>query len=206
MGQRIIGLTGGIAAGKSTVARYLTSNYGLVVLDADVYSHQAVEPGTEILGRIVGRYGKGILEPSGELNRRKLGQIIFNNVSEKRWLEQQIHPFVQQKFAQAMANYKRNLIIVHMVPLLFEVNWIDRVTEIWVVACPEECQLERLKARNGLSEAAAKLRIQGQWSIDKKIELADVVLYNDTTLSNLYRQVDTALGATDQQAIAPIVP
>lgn len=195
MGQRIIGLTGGIATGKSTVAQYLASHHGLVVLDADVYARQAVAPGTPIFENVLARYGEGIVEPDGRLNRDQLGQIVFNDAIEKRWLEQQIHPFVRQQFAQAMANYADESVIVQVIPLLFEADLTAQVTEIWVVTCSYEHQLERLRARNNLSDAAARARIQGQWPLAQKVELADVVLDNDAALPKVYEQVDAALAA-----------
>ncbi|NER37362.1 MAG: dephospho-CoA kinase [Oscillatoria sp. SIO1A7] len=100
--QRIIGLTGGIATGKTTVSNYLKSNYNLPVFDADVYAREAVEVGSPILDAIASRYGSSILARDRSLNRRKLGEIIFNSPSDRQWLEQQIHPYVRQRFSEAI--------------------------------------------------------------------------------------------------------
>ncbi len=193
MGQRIIGLTGGIATGKSTVAHYLETQHGLPVLDADVYSRQAVALGSPILEAIAQRYGPTILLVDGTLDRAQLGQLIFQDATEKAWLEQQIHPFVRQRFAVDMAQNSKAAVIVQVIPLLFEANLTDQVTEIWVVSCSAATQLQRLMSRNQLSQAAAEMRIQNQWPLSQKVERADVVLNNDTTLTHLYEQIDTVL-------------
>ena len=193
MGQRIIGLTGGIATGKSTVAHYLESHHQLPVLDADVYARQAVEPGSAILAAIVQRYGPTMLRSDQTLDRQQLGQIIFNDAAEKTWLEQQIHPLVRQRFAVAMAQLATAPIVVQVIPLLFEAELTDQVTEIWVVVCSPTTQRQRLMQRNGLSAADAETRIQNQWPLAQKAAQADVVLDNETPLPYLYAQVDAAL-------------
>lgn len=193
MVQRIIGLTGGIATGKTTVSRYLQSHYGLPILDADVFARQAVEPGSAILPAIAQRYGATVLNPDGTLHRRQLGQIIFQDPQEKQWIEQQIHPFVRQQFTQGMTALAQAPIVVQAIPLLFEANLTDQVTEIWVVICPETMELERLIARDSLSTEAAQARIRNQWPLAEKTKQADVVLDNSQTLEFLYQQVDQAL-------------
>ncbi|MGD1859255.1 MAG: dephospho-CoA kinase [Leptolyngbyaceae cyanobacterium] len=193
MGQRIIGLTGGIATGKSTVGQYLADRHGLPVLDADEYARRAVEPGSPILAAIAQRYGQTLLLSNGALNRPQLGQIIFSDGAEKTWVEQQIHPFVRQCFATAMTELAAAPTVVHMIPLLFEADLTAQVTEIWVVACSPTLQLERLMTRNALSQEAAQSRIQNQWPLAQKVQQADVVLTNETTLPQLYIQVEKAL-------------
>lgn len=193
MGQRIIGLTGGIATGKSTVSKYLAEHYGLPILDADVYARQAVEPGTEILKAIAQRYGRFTLNGDGTLNRQHLGQIVFNDPVEKAWIEQQIHPFVRQQFAAAMEHLRSAPIVVHTIPLLFEADLTNQVTEIWVVVCSEKVQLQRLVQRDALSPAAAQARIDSQWPLAEKAKRADIVLENSSTLESLYQQIDHAL-------------
>lgn len=193
MGQRIIGLTGGIATGKSTVAHYLATQHGLPVLDADVYARQAVAPGSPILAAIAQRYGTKILRPDGTLDRPQLGQIIFSDSAEKTWLEQQIHPFVRQCFAVEMAQHASAPIVVQVIPLLFEADLTAQVTEIWVVVCAAATQLQRLMARSNLSREAADRRIRNQWPLSQKAARGDVILDNATTLPQLYQQVDAAL-------------
>jgi len=146
--RRIIGLTGGIATGKSTVSDYLETRHGLPVLDADVYARQAVEKGGEILSAIAHRYGAQILLPDGDLDRRALGNIIFNNSAEKKWIEQQIHPFVRAQFDTVTETFLPEQTLVYSVPLLFEANLTHLVTEIWVVFCHKNQQEQRLMDRN----------------------------------------------------------
>jgi dephospho-CoA kinase len=196
MGQRIIGLTGGIATGKSTVSRYLEETHQIPVLDADIYARQAVAVGSPVLGAIMERYGEGMLNPDGSLNRGQLGEVVFNDAQEKAWLEQQIHPVVRQCFQAAMADLAKVPIVVQAIPLLFEAGLTDQVTEIWVVACTPDQQRQRLMDRNGLSLEQAEARIASQRPLAEKIALADVVLDNSGDLATLFHQVDQALYQT----------
>jgi len=192
--RRIIGLTGGIASGKSTVASYLQKRSGLLVFDGDIYAREAVGLGSPILQKIVDRYGAEILLAGGQLDRRRLGEIIFSNPPEKQWLEQQIHPFVRQCLERDIAqNPTQNLVLV--VPLLIEAQMTDLVNEIWVVACSPQQQLARLVSRDQLSPAAAQGRIDSQMSIDQKIPLADVVLDNTGDRVKLLTQIDRAISS-----------
>ena len=187
--RRLIGLTGGIATGKSTVSNYLAEKYHLPVLDADIFAKEAVTKGSDILNRIFQRYGDGIKLPDGTLNRSALGDIIFNNSSEKQWLENQIHPYVRDRFSSELQKITSKTIVLS-IPLLFEVNLTHLVTEIWVVFCDETIQLERLQKRNNLSLEQAKTRIKNQLPLTQKIALADVVIDNNSDLASLYQQCD----------------
>lgn len=193
MGQRIIGITGGIATGKSTVCQYLQDKHHIPVLDADGYAREAVAVGSAALAAIVGRYGQGMLNSDGSLNRGRLGEVVFNDPAEKTWLEQQIHPVVRQCFRDAMAELAAVPIVAQAIPLLFEAGLTNQVTEIWVVACTPDQQRQRLMDRNGLTPDQAEARIASQIPLAKKIALADVVLDNSGDLSTLFRQVDQAL-------------
>lgn len=192
MTQRRIGLTGGIATGKSTVAEYLAQRYHYPVLDADIYAREAVEKGSPILAAIFQRYGESLQLADGTLNRRALGEIVFQNTEEKQWLEQQIHPFVRQRFTEDLRQYPEQTVVCG-VPLLIEAQLTDFVTEIWVVVCPPALQLARLQRRNHLTEAEAIARIQSQMPLEEKIKFADVVLDNSSDLATLHHQVDHAL-------------
>lgn len=187
--QRLIGLTGGIATGKSTVTDYLSQKYGVPILDADLYAHQAVAPGSEILLAIARRYGPEILDQQGQLNRQALGEIIFNNTGEKQWLESQIHPFVKQCFWSALTQLEQETTAVLSIPLLFEAQLTDWVTEIWVVTCSPAQQIARLIKRNGLTEAQALARIASQMPLAEKIARADVVLDNSGQITDLEPQI-----------------
>lgn len=188
--RRIIGLTGGIATGKSTVSDYLAKRHQLPVLDADVYSRQAVAKGSEILRAIAYRYGPKILLADGMLNRTQLGKIIFSNPLEKKWIEQQIHPFVQAQFKTATDSFSVSQALVYSIPLLFEANLTHTVTEIWVVTCQLEQQKQRLMHRSGLSASDAQSRIDAQMSLKEKGQLADHIIDNSASLEHLYRQID----------------
>ncbi|MEA5505457.1 dephospho-CoA kinase [Halotia wernerae UHCC 0503] len=190
--KRIIGLTGGIATGKTTVANYLASAYNLPILDADIYARDAVTIGSPILSAIAQRYGEQILLPDGSLNRQKLGEVIFQLQDERNWVEDLIHPYVGDRFQDAIAQSSSQTLVL-VIPLLFEAKMTHLVTEIWVVSCSESQQLQRLIQRNYLSQEQAKARINSQLSIEEKAFRADVVLDNSSTLETLLKQVDVAL-------------
>lgn len=231
---RLIGLTGGIATGKTAISNYLRDACGFPILDADIYAREAVNPGSPILDCIVKRYGAGILLPDGNLNRPELGSIIFCNADERQWLEQQMHPYVRRRLVEETQSciaaaipvsqdtqdlstktqetgffhphqkpepsivekkpgfYAKadTLTLVLVVPLLFEANMTDLCTEIWVVYCSPEVQLERLIQRDGLSYDRANARINAQLPLAQKCQQADVILDNSSTLDSLFRQVD----------------
>ncbi|MGB3293083.1 MAG: dephospho-CoA kinase [Phormidesmis sp.] len=191
--RRIIGLTGGIATGKSTVSDYLTRRYGLPVLDADLYAREAVAKGSEILTAIAHRYDPKICLPDGTLNRAYLGQIIFHDPAEKTWVEQQIHPFVRARFRQKAAAFAPEQTLVYAIPLLFEANLTHLVSETWVVACSAAQQKERLMKRNQLPPADAQARIDAQMNLAEKCKQADYVLDNSGSRENLFSQVDRLL-------------
>ncbi|MGB6167602.1 MAG: dephospho-CoA kinase [Geitlerinemataceae cyanobacterium] len=191
---RIIGLTGSIATGKSTIARHLSTVYQLPVFDADVYAREAVETGSEILDRIRQRYGETIQLPDGSLDRRSLGAIVFANPDERQWLEQQIHPYVRQRFIEAIEQHKSSTKpIVLVIPLLFEAEMEDLVCEVWVVYCSTTQQIERLMQRDRLTREQARVRMDAQMPLDAKCALADRVLDNSSTRDFWMKQVESAL-------------
>ncbi len=190
--QRKIGLTGGIGTGKTTVSNYLSERYKLPVLDADLYAREAVQPSSPILNQIFERYGVAVKLPDGTLNRKHLGEIIFTYPDEKQWLEQQIHPYVRDRF-QSELNTLVALTVVLVIPLLFEASMTDLVTEIWVVSCSPEQQLQRMMERDRISPEQAQIRRNNQLALQEKVARADVVLDNSSTLEALLKQVDLAL-------------
>ncbi len=191
--MRIIGLTGGIATGKTTVSDYLAASYGLPVLDADQLARSAVEPGSPLLPAIAQRFGADVIGTDGSLDRPRLGEIVFQQPAERQWLEAQIHPIVRaQLLAGIAAHQGRSNSIVLAIPLLFEAQMTDLVTEIWVVSCEPTQQLHRLMARNHLTVDQAQARINSQWPLAQKVARADVVLHNQGTLPELFQQVDHA--------------
>jgi dephospho-CoA kinase len=204
--QRRIGLTGGIATGKTTVANHLAAR--LPILDADRYAHEAVAPGSPALAQIVDRYGPQMLLPDDgaagssfeetsalpQLDRRRLGDVVFGDPAERQWLEQQIHPIVAQRFDQALAELADAPVVLLVIPLLFEAQLTHRVSEIWVVTCSPQEQLDRLMARNHWTQDQAQVRIAAQMPLSEKSARADVVLINSGNRASLLDQVDRAFG------------
>ncbi|MBR8829358.1 MAG: dephospho-CoA kinase [Gomphosphaeria aponina SAG 52.96 = DSM 107014] len=191
MSQRLIGLTGGIATGKTTVSCYLANTYHVPILDADIYAREAVQPGSPILAAIFSKYSSKIKLPDGSLNRQALGEIIFHNPMEKAWLESKIHPYVRERFDGEIQRLDSEILVL-VIPLLFEANLTDMVTEIWVVSCSREQQIRRLKTRNGINEEQAIARINSQFPLEKKVAAANIVLENNSDLDTLYQQIDVA--------------
>jgi dephospho-CoA kinase len=192
MTKNLIGLTGGIGTGKSTVANYLATVYNLPILDADIYARDAVSVGSPILLQIAAKYGQDMILNDGNLNRSKLGEIIFSSPEERHWLESLIHPYVRKCFDQAIKESSANTLIL-VIPLLFEANLQSLVNQIWVVSCSPQQQQQRLIARNNLTPEQAIARINSQLPIGEKIARADVVLDNSLTLESLLKQIDIAV-------------
>jgi dephospho-CoA kinase len=190
---RVIGLTGGIGTGKTTVSDYLSSHYGLTILDADRYARDAVAQDSEGLRAIVEHYGPKMLRLDYTLDRPRLAEIVFENATEKRWLEGLIHPLVRDRLSAAAQALRHQPTVVMDIPLLFEVDMTDLVSEIWVVYCRPEQQLSRVMARNHLTQQDAQRRIESQMPLAQKCDRADVVLDNSGSVEGLYAQVDRAL-------------
>ncbi|ELS33837.1 MULTISPECIES: dephospho-CoA kinase [Pseudanabaena] len=190
MQQRIIGITGGIATGKTKVSDYLRDTYGLPILDADLYARNALV-GDRLL-KLQERYGKLVFDDHGNIDRRKLGAIVFDSASELQWLEGLIHPYVRECLISE-AKCREPSTVVMVIPLLFEAHMENLVTETWAIACDPQQQLQRLMSRSHLSETEAIQRIASQMSQSEKIELADVVITNSANTEDLFLQVDLAL-------------
>lgn len=184
--QRRIGLTGGIASGKSTVGRLLAAR-GLPVLDADGYAREALARGSAGAEAVLARYGT--------LDRAALGRIVFADAAERQWLEQLVHPIVRARFAAELEGLAAAPVVVLMIPLLFEAGLEGLCSEIWLVDCDEDQQLQRLMARNGFSEADARARLAAQWPLARKRGLADVVIDNSDGPQQLEQAVERALQA-----------
>jgi dephospho-CoA kinase len=193
--KRIIGLTGGIGTGKTTVSNYLADTYHLPILDADIYAREAVQTGSSVLNQIITRYGEQVQFPDRTLNRKRLGEIIFPNPEERQWLEQQIHPYVRDRIESQLSILESPTVIV-VIPLLFEANMTDLVTEIWVVCCSVEQQIQRIRERDRLSLEQTQSRLHSQLPLAEKVARADVVLDNSSTRDSLLQQVDRALMRT----------
>ena len=191
--QRRIGLTGGIATGKSSAARLLEQRHGLPVLDADRFARQALEPGEPATQAVLQRFGTQMVSSDGAIDRRALGAIVFANTGERRWLEQLVHPLVRQRFDQELLRLKAEPAVVLMIPLLFESGLEALCTETWLVDCDEAQQLQRLMARDQLTQADAQARIDAQWPLARKRLLADVLISNRGDAAALSTQIGAAL-------------
>lgn len=190
--KRVIGLTGGIATGKTTVADYLADAYNLPILDADFYAREAVAVNSPLLQQIVKRHGEEILLADGSLNREQLAEIIFNQQQERLWIDNLIHPYVGDRLSLGIKETSAETLVA-VVPLLFEAGMTDLVTEIWVVSCSEKQQLERLMQRNQLTLEQAQVRISSQMPLSQKKKKADIVLDNSSNVDKLLQQIDIAI-------------
>jgi len=196
--QRRIGLTGGIASGKSSVGRWLAQQ-GLPVFDADQYAREALTPGRQATKTVLQRYGSSVqVEGAGAIDRAALGRIVFQDPAERQWLEQLIHPIVRERFDQALSLHAKTPAVVLMIPLLFEAGLESLCSEIWLVDCNESQQLQRLIARDGLSAEDAQARIAAQWPLSRKRALADHVIANQGQPGAWQAQALALLNATDQ--------
>jgi len=152
---------------------------GLPVLDADQFAREALEPGRQATNSVLQRYGSRVqAEATEAINRAALGQIVFQDAAERKWLEQLIHPLVRERFEQELILHAKTPAVVLMIPLLFEAGLESFCSEIWLVDCDESQQLARLIARDGLSPEAAQARIAAQWPLSRKHGLADQVISN----------------------------
>lgn len=176
----LLGLTGGIASGKSTVSRVFKAA-GYPVVDADVIARRIVEPGRPALARIVQAFGPQVLREDGKLNRAKLGEIVFSNPRRLEALNQINRPYLRAAINQALAQAKAGgaSIVVGDIPLLYEADYADAFDGIAVVTVNPDVQLARLMTRDGLTEVEAKDRIASQIPLAKKAALADFVIDNN---------------------------
>ena len=175
---KIIGLTGGIATGKSTVSELLTA-YGFKVVDADVASRKAVKKGSKGLDQIREKFGQEAIDDNGEMNRKYVGELVFNNPEQRIELNKIVHPIVREIMEEEKNHYlNEGYNVIMDIPLLFENDLQDTVDEVWVVYTSESIQIERLMERNDLSQEDAKARVYSQISIDKESRMADHVIDN----------------------------
>ena len=191
----LVGLTGGVATGKSTVAKMFNQG-GAAVINADLLARQVVEPGKPAWRAIVKLFGKIVLNQDRSLDRQALGSIVFHNPKKRRQLERIIHPRVareQQRLVRRITTRNPHAVVVYEVPLLFEAGVNKRVDKIIVVTADRETQIARLKKRSGLSRAEALRRISSQMPLAKKIKQADHVLNGTFPRPSLRKQVDQLL-------------
>ncbi|MCX2826902.1 dephospho-CoA kinase [Bacillus pseudomycoides] len=190
----VIGLTGGIASGKSTVSQ-MFRELQIPVIDADIIAREVVEQGKEAYKEIVDVFGEEILQADGELDRQKLGSIVFHNEEKRLRLNKIVHPAVRKEMNVQKDMYIKEGVqaVVLDIPLLFESKLTALVDQIVVVAVSPSMQLERLMKRNGFTEEDAKARIDSQMPLAEKATLANKVIYNDGTIAETKAQLQLIL-------------
>lgn len=190
------GLTGGIASGKSTVSNRFRQ-LGAYIVDADEISRHALDVGTECYEKTVSAFGKDILLQDGQVDRRKLGAIVFGNEAEREKLNAIIHPYVRKRMdalSQAVWDLNPQGLILWDVPLLFENGLHRLVQKTVVVTAPKKLRIQRMALRNGFTREEALSRIRSQMPEEEKVKLADYVIDNSGDLMSLYEQVDSIYG------------
>jgi dephospho-CoA kinase len=186
----LVGLTGGIGSGKSTVARLLEKR-GAVVFDADLLAREAVEPGTPGHAAVIDRFGADVLAPGGELDREALASIVFADPAARRDLEQIVHPEVRRLFAEGTEAYRdTDRVVVFSAPLLVETGMHTAFEILVVVSATVATQIERLMRQRGMSEASIRARIDAQAPLEDKAAVADFIVDNEGTFDELESQVD----------------
>jgi dephospho-CoA kinase len=191
----LIGLTGGIASGKSTIATRL-AEHGAVVIDADVLSREVVEPGTPGLAAIAARFGPGVIGPDGALDRPALGAVVFSDDQARADLNAIVHPEVKRRSQARIAEASADpaAIVVYDVPLLVETGRADEFDLVVVASAPESVRAERLVELRGLDRGEAERRIAAQATEAQRTAVADVVIDTAGTLAQTLEQVDAVWG------------
>ena len=197
MDKYLIGLTGNIATGKSTVAQML-EDLGATVIDADALVHELQRQGTPVYEAIVAVFGPGILDRAGEIDRKALGSIVFDDPAQLRVLEGIVHPAVLLESMQRIAAAPTPIIVYEAIKLI-EAGRADMCDALWVVAVRSEVQLQRLRRDRHMSEADARQRIEAQSPQSEKIKRATVVIDNSGPLEETRRQVTTAFEAIEHR-------
>ena len=186
----LVGLTGGIGSGKSTVARLLEKR-GAVVFDADLLAREAVEPGTPGHAAVIDRFGADVLAPGGELDREALASIVFADPAARRDLEQIVHPEVRRLFAEGSEAYRdTDRVVVFSAPLLVETGMHTAFEILVVVSATVATQIERLMRQRGMSETSIRARIDAQAPLEDKAAVADFLVDNEGSLDELEGQVE----------------
>ena len=187
--MQVIGLTGGIGVGKSEVAKAL-ADYGATIIDADAEGHHAYDKGSIGWRRIVEIFSSGILNEDGEVDRSRLGALVFANPQALAWLNAAIHPLIRQRVTQAIAQHRENGVDVAVVDaaLLYQARWDDLADEIWVVSAPPGAVAERLRER-GMTADDIRRRTEAQAGAEAAFARADVIIDNHGSLDSLRARV-----------------
>lgn len=189
--MRIIGLTGGIASGKSTVSAIL-EELGCTVIDADLLAREVVQPGEAAYREIVATFGPQILAEDGTINRKALGRIVFSDPEARRALEKITHPAIGERAMERLAACRTagESTVFYVAPLLIEAGALSRVTELWVVYVDGETQLDRLTSREGITREEALSKVASQMPMEEKKSYATIVIDNRGTKEDLRKEVE----------------
>lgn len=195
---KIIGITGGIASGKSTVTNFLRQK-GFQVVDADALVHQLQKPGGRLFKALVQHFGQEIILENGALNRPLLASLIFSNTEEREWSKQIQGEIIREELARLRDQLAQTESIFFMdIPLLFEQDYSSWFNETWLVYVDRDIQVERLMKRNQLSKDGAESRLSAQWSLEEKKGLASQVIDNNGNQDQLLAQLNSLLERSDQ--------
>lgn len=188
--MRVIGLTGGIGSGKSTVSQFL-AELGAVIIDADKIGHEAFRPDTEGWREVVAAFGLKVLTRGGEIDRAKLGEMVFTDPDSRARLNQIMHPRIYRRVKAQIEAYEQQgvAVVVLEAPLLVETGWTSGVDEVWVTTAPQSTVLHRLEERTGLSHQQSLARIRSQLPAEERLKHADVVIDTDCRLDELKARV-----------------
>ncbi|MDP7415454.1 MAG: dephospho-CoA kinase [Dehalococcoidales bacterium] len=189
--MKVIGLTGGIGSGKSTMAQFL-AELGAVIINADEVGHKVSQSGTDVWREVIATFGSQIITQDKVIDREKLATIIFNDAEARVKLNRIMHPPIYRMVRAQIDRYRRQgiKVVVLEAPLLLEVGWTSLVDEVWVTTTDETKVLERLRKRSGLSESAARARIRSQLPSKERIKHTDVAIDNDGNLAELKIKVE----------------
>ena len=192
---RVIGLTGGIGSGKSTVSQFL-AELGAIIIDADKVGHEAYQPNTDTWRELVKTFGNQILATDNTIDRKKLGTIVFSNPEELKRLNSIVHPRMFEIIKKRIEDYRRKgtKVVVLDAATLFEANWTPLVEEVWVVVADETNVIKRAMMRTALPEEQVRSRICSQMSNEERIKRANVVIHNDGTMADLRAKVKELWG------------
>lgn len=186
-----IGLTGGIASGKSTVLNYFKDK-GLPYIDADIVAREVVERGTEGLQAIVDTFGSNVLHDDGTLNREALGEIVFHNEEKRQLLNGCLKTHIRNRILELTSQYEKanTPVLIYDIPLLIEGEWYTMMDEVWLVYVNEPTQIDRLMSRNGYTKKDALARINSQMRLDDKRSYADIIIDNNGTPCDLLARLN----------------
>lgn len=198
--MHVIGLTGGIASGKSTVTTFFKDR-DVPVIDADILGHRTYDPGTDTFAAVVAAFGQDLVAPDGTIDRRVLGGKVFGKAEELKRLTDIVWPGIRKLASESLSEFEAagNALVVLEAAVMFEAGWEDLVDEIWVVVVEPDQAVQRLATRNGLDEAAARARIDSQLSNDERISRSNVVITNNGTLPELQTAIQRAWDALQER-------